>query len=79
MAPGRADRGPAFRPGERVAKRSGRPFKSGRRTNTVKATAENPRDPRGGQALTFEEDDSVVSARACVWADRTEVSDGAPE
>jgi len=50
--------------GKKVEKYSGKPFKSGKRVNTVKSIAPHPhRD--GKEAYTFEEDDSFVSVEQC--------------
>jgi hypothetical protein len=46
--------------GQKVVKHSGKPFKSGKKTATVKGYASNPNS--GKVAFVFEEDDSVVDA-----------------
>ena len=51
--------------GKRVEKKSGKPFKSRLKINTVKAVVEHPLKPGGGLAFTFVEDDSVVTASLC--------------
>jgi hypothetical protein len=51
-------------PGEVVVKFSGKPFKSGSKTATVKGIIDHPIVP-GKQAYTFSEDDSFVSIEMC--------------
>ena len=46
-----------------VCKRSGKPFKSGRRINTVAGETTNPHSGKPG--YTFVEDDSIVDVRTC--------------
>lgn len=50
--------------GDKVKKRSLRPFKSGKRVNTVKDIVTNPYT--GKVAYTFIEDDSIVDAYQCI-------------
>lgn len=47
--------------GKKVVKRSGRPFKSGKKVATVIAVTVNPFTDRDG--FCFEEDDSIVECR----------------
>lgn len=47
----------------RVCKKSGKPFKSGEKINTVKGETINPNT--GKPAYTFLEDDSVVDQYIC--------------
>ena len=51
-------------PGTRVVKVSGKPFKSGDKTATIKAVVDHP-VLAGVRAYSFEEDDSVVRASYC--------------
>lgn len=53
--------------GQRVLKRSGKPFKSTLKINTAAATTSNPHT--GRLAFLFEEDESVVDAHICKLAD----------
>lgn len=63
--------------GRRVRKTSGlktdgspkepKPFKSGRKVNTIKGVIEHP--IVGGPAYTFEEDESYVATRSCTVLD----------
>lgn len=48
----------------RVYKSSGKPFKSGKKVNTVKEIIQHP-ILKGEQAYTFIEDDSYVSVVQC--------------
>jgi putative endonuclease len=48
----------------KVFKKSGKPFKSGNKINTVAGTTVNPNTDK--PAFTFEEDDSVVDQRICI-------------
>lgn len=48
----------------RVAKESGKPFKSGLKINTVKGVIEHPK--LGIPAFVFVEDQSYVECRQCV-------------
>lgn len=50
--------------GAKVRKKSGKPFKSGEKINTVKGLTRN--DHTGNTAFIFEEDDSNVEAWRCV-------------
>jgi hypothetical protein len=50
--------------GKPVSKKSGKPFKSGNKVNTVLGLTTNP--ATGKVAYTFLEDDSVVDAFICV-------------
>ena len=53
--------------GKRVCKSSGKPFKSGSKTNTVKSVVVgglNPNHP-DIECFTFEEDDSIVESWRC--------------
>jgi len=50
--------------GKVVEKHSGRPFKSLRKQNTVKAVIAHP-IMEGEQAFTFEEDDTFVAVVQC--------------
>lgn len=47
----------------KVYKPSGKPFKSGRKINTVSGTTTNPNT--GLIAYTFRDDDSVVDIKMC--------------
>ena len=47
----------------KVRKRSGKPFKSGEKINTVKGETTNPNT--GKPAYTFYEDDSIVDQQIC--------------
>ena len=53
----------SFNIGDRVQKRSGRPFKSTFKVGTIKEFCENEQEvnPRAKPAARFEEDDSMVS------------------
>jgi len=51
--------------GLRVLKKSGKPFKSTFRLNTVKGVIVNEQDPKKRLAFTFLEDDSVVNVDLC--------------
>ena len=44
-----------------VVKKSGKPFKSGKKTATVKGIIDHPHKPGGGPAYTFYDDDSCVA------------------
>ena len=52
--------------GKSVVKKSGKPFKSGSKVNTVKGLVENPHT--GLEAFSFKEDDSIVDIRQCELA-----------
>ena len=57
--------------GTRVTKKSGKPFKSLFKTNTIKGVIEHPYKKRNGEpvmAYTFYEDDSIVECSICVEA-----------
>ena len=47
--------------GDKVSKKSGKPFKSQNKINTIKGFVINPHTNL--KALTFEEDDSIVDVR----------------
>jgi hypothetical protein len=49
--------------GDKVFKKSNKPFKSGKKTNTIKGFVINPYTNK--RALVFEEDDSVVDEWIC--------------
>ena len=49
-----------------VKKKSGKPFKSGKKIATVKGVIDHPFRPTGGKAYIFEEDDSCVAVSVCV-------------
>ena len=51
----------------RVCKKSGKPFKSGKKINRVKGTVMNPNT--GKPAFTFFDDDSVVDQYICIAVD----------
>lgn len=51
--------------GTRVIKRSGNPFKSNLKVNTVKGYVTNHHDPKKRPAYTFYEDDSIVNCDIC--------------
>jgi hypothetical protein len=48
---------------KKVVKKSGKPFKSGLKVNTVKSVTENPNTNK--PAFTFYEDESVVDVFIC--------------
>lgn len=48
----------------KVYKKSGKPFKSGEKINTVKSETTNPFT--GKPAFTFFEDDSIVDQHICI-------------
>ena len=54
--------------GKRVVKKSGKPFKSGNKTNTIKGEAINYRG-KARPAFTFYEDDSIVNQYMCIITD----------
>jgi len=59
----------------KVRKTSGKPFKSGKLINTVKATVINEQDPLKRQAYLLDEDDSIVNCDVCeVVADDIEIT-----
>lgn len=49
----------------KVEKKSGKPFKSGNKVNTVKSFKVNPDDPQGRIGFIFYEDDSCVNTELC--------------
>jgi len=51
----------------RVSKKSGKPFKSGNKINTVRGTTINPHTDK--PAFIFVEDDSVVDQYICIAMD----------
>ena len=53
-----------FMIGKKVCKESGKPFKSGKKVNTVKEVVLHP-DNIDEYAFTFEEDDSYVGCVVC--------------
>lgn len=53
--------------GKKVRKKSGKPFKSKLKVNTVKAVIVHPY--LGRDAFVFEEDDSYVTAELCELAE----------
>lgn len=56
--------------GQAVVKKSGKPFKSGDKTATVKAFTVNPNT--GHPGFSFYEDESVVDCRTTQLKERTE-------
>lgn len=50
--------------GKKVTKKSGKPFKSGEKINTIKGITQHP-VLKDEMAYTFEEDDSYVEIRRC--------------
>jgi hypothetical protein len=50
--------------GQKVIKKSGKPFKSGEKINTIKNVIPHP-ILKNEMAYTFEEDDSYVEIRKC--------------
>lgn len=54
--------------GDKVKKRSNKPFKSGNKINTIESITINPKTDK--IAYTFEEDDSVVDCWKCKKVDR---------
>ena len=48
-----------------VKKKSGKPFKSGKKVNSVKGIVTNENDPQKRNAYIFYDDDSVVSTDIC--------------
>lgn len=51
--------------GQKVVKRSNKPFKSGDKINTATGIAINEEDPKKREGFTFEEDDSIVNCELC--------------
>lgn len=60
-------------PGTLVSKKSGKPFKSGRKVNTIKWTMAVMLIGKERLAYTFEEDDSCVLAESCKPATKAEL------
>ena len=56
--------------GQKVIKKSGKPFKSTLKVATVKSVTTNPQDKKSRMAFTFYEDDSIVSAEQCKLLDK---------
>lgn len=48
-----------------VKKKSGKPFKSGKKVNSVKGIVINENDPQKRNAYIFYDDDSVVNTDIC--------------
>lgn len=48
-----------------VKKKSGKPFKSGKKVNSVKGIVTNENDPQKHNAYIFYDDDSVVNTDIC--------------
>ena len=48
-----------------VKKKSGKPFKSGKKVNSVKGVVTNENDPQKRNAYIFYDDDSVVNTDIC--------------
>ena len=48
-----------------VKKKSGKPFKSGKKVNSVKGIVTNEKDPQKRNAYIFYDDDSVVNTDIC--------------
>ena len=48
-----------------VKKKSGKPFKSGKKVNSVKGIVTNENDPQKRNAYIFYDDDSVVNTEIC--------------
>lgn len=46
-------------------KKSGKPFKSGKKVNSVKGIVTNENDPQKRNAYIFYDDDSVVNTDIC--------------
>lgn len=49
----------------KVKKKSGKPFKSGLKVNTVVNTIVNKKDPKRRVAYIFKEDNSIVNCDLC--------------
>ena len=49
----------------KVKKKSGKPFKSGLKVNTVVSTIVNKKDPKRRVAYIFKEDNSIVNCDLC--------------
>jgi len=58
--------------GDKIAKRSGKPFKSGRKVNTIKEFVVHPQTGQPG--ITFEEDDSIMVEAGCRPATEAELA-----
>ena len=48
-----------------VKKKSGKPFKSGKKVNSVEGIVTNENDPQKRNAYIFYDDDSVVNTDIC--------------
>lgn len=48
-----------------IKKKSGKPFKSGKKVNSVKGIVTNENDPQKRNAYIFYDDDSVVNTDIC--------------
>ena len=48
-----------------VKKKSGKPFKTGKKVNSVKGIVTNENDPQKRNAYIFYDDDSVVNIDIC--------------
>jgi hypothetical protein len=57
--------------GDKVQKKSRKPFKSGKKINTVKHITTNPYSNR--TAFSFDEDDSIVDAYQCIPSQGVEI------
>lgn len=49
----------------KVKKKSGKPFKSGKKVNKVIGTIKNENDPMHRDAFIFEDDNSIVNVDMC--------------
>lgn len=49
----------------KVKKKSGNPFKSGKKVNKAIGTIKNENDPMHRDAFIFEDDDSIVNVNMC--------------
>lgn len=49
----------------KVKKKSGNPFKSGKKVNKAIGTIKNENDPMHRDAFIFEDDDSIVNVDMC--------------
>lgn len=49
----------------KVKKKSGNPFKSGKKVNKAIGTIKNEKDPMRRDAFIFEDDDSIVNVDMC--------------
>jgi len=52
-----------FQIGDKVVKKSGKPFKSTNKVATIKGFLVNPQSPKGCMAASFLEDDSLVDLK----------------